>query len=246
MKITFLGTSDGIPRPSHFCTSTMIDINGCIYLIDTGAPVIDLMLRYGKKPDQLKAIFNTHGHSDHLAGMLQLLDLCTWAYKSTCYDIYLTELEIANAYAACVEAQERVPFPHDRLHFHIFEAGEIYADENIKVTAIATSHCEPRPSYAFLIEAEGKKLVLSGDLSYMLTKNDFPQILCQTPVDFFLCEMAHFGEEQIAPYLEKCLAKQVWFNHYQLRKEADIQALSAPGRFSFPVHMAQDGDTVEL
>ena len=54
MKVTFLGTSDGVPRPGHFCTSTMIEVGSAIYLIDAGAPVIDLLLKLGKNPNNIK------------------------------------------------------------------------------------------------------------------------------------------------------------------------------------------------
>ena len=47
MKITFLGTSDGLPRPGHFRASTMIEVADRLYLIDGGAPIADLILVNG-------------------------------------------------------------------------------------------------------------------------------------------------------------------------------------------------------
>ena len=246
MKITFLGTADGIPRPGHYCSSTMIEVNGAIYLIDTGAPVIDLLLQNGKRPEQIKAIFNTHGHGDHLDGLLQLLDLCMWAYKSASFEICMTEQKIAEGFIGCLESMATSPFPRDRMRFRTFEPGLFYEDENIKVTAFPTQHCEPNPSYAFLIETENEKVLFTGDLSYALGKGDFPKIAEEMPLNLIVCEMAHFGAEHIAPYLEKCLAKHVIFNHYQLRKERDIQQLMQCGKFPFPVSMAHDGDVVQV
>ena len=244
MKITFLGTSDGVPRPGHFCTSTMIEIGDSIYLIDAGAPVVDQLLKLGKTPNQIKAVFNTHGHGDHLAGMTQLLDLCTWAYRSTSFDVYLTEDKVGEALRSCVEAFVSTPFPCERLRMHTFAAGEIYADENLKVTAIATRHCEPRPSFAFLLESGEKKVLFTGDIS--IVKNDFPTVAYETPLNLIVCEMAHFGAEHISPILEKVLTKQVIFHHYQLRKERDIQYLMQCANLHFPVSMAQDGDVVQV
>ncbi len=246
MKITFLGTADGIPRPGHFRTSTMIEIADKLYLIDGGAPVIDLILANGKHPDQLKAFFNTHPHTDHVDGMLPLITLCGWAYPNISFDLYVPDKCVTDGYVSYMETVMGVKYPHDRLKNHLFNEGVIYDDGVLKVTAIATRHCEPLHSYAFLLEAEGKKALFSGDLSQLLLKGDFPEMVLNESVDLFVCEMAHFGEEHIAPYLEKCKARRVMFNHYQKKYEADIESLSTPGRFSFPVSMAQDGEVVEL
>ena len=246
MKVTFLGTADGVPRPGHFCTSTMIEVGDAIYLIDTGAPVIDLLLQMGKNPKQIKAIFNTHGHGDHLDGMLELLDLCRWAYISTSYDIYLTEQQIVDGFRGCLQCMTPVPFPDDRLRFRVFEEGDVYEDENIKVKAIRTHHCDPKPSYAFLVECGTLKALFTGDLSYAFGCDDFPKVAFEEEMNLIVCEMAHFGAEHITPYLEKCKAKHVIFNHYQLRKERDIQYLAQCGKFTFPITMAQDGDVVQV
>jgi ribonuclease BN (tRNA processing enzyme) len=246
MKVTFLGTADGVPRPGHFCTSTMIEVGDAIYLIDTGAPVIDLLLKMGKNPNRIKAIFNTHGHGDHLDGMLELLDLCHWAYTSTSYDIYMTEQKVADGFRNCINCMSTAPFPDDRLRFRVFEEGDIYADENIKVKAIRTHHCDPKPSYAFLVESQGLKALFTGDLSQFFGKDDFPKIAFEEEMNLIVCEMAHFGAEHIIPYLERCRAKHVIFNHYQLRKERDIQQLMQCGSFPFPISMAQDGDVVQV
>ena len=245
MKITFLGTSDGIPRPGHYRTSTMIEIADKIYLIDGGAPVIDLILANGKHPDQLKAFFNTHPHTDHVDGLIPLITLCGWTYPNTSFDLYVPDKCVTDGYVAYMETVMGVKYP-ERLKNHVFGEGVIYDDGVLKVTAIATKHCEPFPSYAFLLEAEGKRALFSGDLSQFLKEGDFPEIVLNEPLDLFVCEMAHFGEEHLLPYLEKCRARRVAFNHYQPQKEAEIESLATPGRFAFEVSMAHDGDIIEV
>lgn len=246
MKITFFGTSDGIPRVGHFCTSTMIEVGENVYVVDGGAPVADLLLKNGKHPNQVKAFFNTHGHSDHLDGLMQLITLCGWAYKDAAFDLLLPEQCIGDAFVSYVETLTGTAFPSDRLRMRVFGEGIVYDDGVLKVTAFRTYHCDPRPSYAFLFEGDGKQLLISGDLSQFLHKDDVPAPVTQGDLDLFVCEMAHFGEEHILPYLEKCTAKRVMFNHYQLRKEADIAHLAEAGRFPFPVSAALDGEVVEL
>ena len=72
MKITFLGTADVRPRVDAYVSATMIEVGDRVYLLDAGAPVSDLMLRYGRRPDALCAVFTTHAHNDHVDGLFQL------------------------------------------------------------------------------------------------------------------------------------------------------------------------------
>lgn len=246
MKITFLGTSDGIPRHSHFCTSTLVEVGENAYLFDAGAPVVNGLFEAGSHPNKLKAFFNTHGHSDHLDGLLSLLTICTWAYTGAEFDLYLPEARVRDAYVSYVENLYAAPFPSERMRSHIFESGKIFDDGFLKVTAIPTRHIEPRPSYAFLLEAEGKRVLLSGDLSMKLEKNDFPELPKREPLDLLVCEMAHFGEDEISPHLRECKTSRLIFNHYQKAKEEHILRLAEPDRFPFPISMAQDGDSIVL
>ncbi len=246
MKLTFLGTSDGIPRPGHFCTSTLLEVGEALYLFDAGAPVIDLLLQNGKHPNALRAFFNTHGHGDHLDGLLHLVDLCCWAYRDTSFALLFPErrvLEAVESYNTLIHPAD-TPYPSDRLRAQVYEAGVIYDDGILRVTAIPTEHCRPRPSYSFWIEAEGKRILLTGDLRG--DARDFPTAALTEESDLILCEMAHFGENEIAPWMEKCRTKRFLFHHYQLRKEAHIERLRTSGRFPYPVDFAHDGETIEL
>ena len=250
MKITFFGTADGVPRKGHFCTSTMIEIGERVYLIDAGAPVAELMLNHDKHPDQLAAFFNTHVHSDHIVGLLPLITLCGWAFTETRFGLYIPEQRLADAFAAFRSALVAPPkgdppkgAASDRVAFHVYEAGEIYDDGFLKVTAYPTRHCWPRPSYALMLEAEGKRVFFSGDLSYGL--GDYPTVVNEVETDLFVCEMAHFNADQIEPYLEKCRAKTVAFTHvYPIGKYNDIDAMK--GRYPFEIITPNDGDAIEI
>ena len=91
MKITFLGTSHGVPGADRYCSSALVECGDNAYLIDGGAPVADLLIRYGVPYEKLKAVFTTHIHSDHTIGLLHLMSLSSWKFKESSYDLYLTE-----------------------------------------------------------------------------------------------------------------------------------------------------------
>ena len=75
MKITFLGSSHGVPEPNRKCSCIMVEVEQNIYLIDIGTPAIDLLRRRGKSIDAVKGVFITHMHGDHTDGLIQFADL---------------------------------------------------------------------------------------------------------------------------------------------------------------------------
>lgn len=248
MRITFLGTSHGVPAADRFCSCTMIDIGGALYFIDAGAPMIDLILRHGKHPNDVKAVFTTHAHGDHIAGLVPFLDLCNWYYKESRPIVYMTEKEHGDAIIHLLELMEnRMPFYSDRISVRKANEGLIYEDENVKVTYIPTKHIEPRPSYTILVEAEGKKLVFTGDMSQWLAKDDFPVCAMENETDLVVCEMAHFTPEQVTPYVERLKTKHLCFNHvFPLDKFDAIKAMDGSGKYAFPITIAHDDDEIIL
>ena len=48
MKITFLGTSHGIPEADRVLSSAMIEVGDNIYLVDAGAPITEKMISIKK------------------------------------------------------------------------------------------------------------------------------------------------------------------------------------------------------
>jgi phosphoribosyl 1,2-cyclic phosphate phosphodiesterase len=83
MKVTFLGTgtSQGVPvigcpcdvcrsmdyRDKRLRSSVHIEVDGKSFVIDTGPDFRQQMLR--EQINQLDAVFYTHGHKDHIAGL---------------------------------------------------------------------------------------------------------------------------------------------------------------------------------
>lgn len=246
MKITFLGTSHGVPAADRYCSSTMLEINGARYFIDAGAPLIDILLRRGVSLDSVRAIFTTHIHGDHTNGIPALADLFSWYFKTTSVDIYMTEQRGIDAFSEMIRTVEG-GLDEARVRFRLMTADTVCEDENLRVTPFPTRHLADagRPAYSYLVEAEGKKILFSGDLSQRLEKGDFPACALEHDVDLMVCEMAHFGVEHVRPYLERCRAKALLFNHvFPLDKLEKINALD--GAFGYPIRTVEDGDEITL
>ena len=80
MELLVLGAGHGVPEPDRFLSSTLLRCGGVYYMIDAGAPVSQLLPRYGIKYSDLRAVFLTHRHGDHTAGVPQLLELSSWYF----------------------------------------------------------------------------------------------------------------------------------------------------------------------
>lgn len=247
MKITFLGSSHGVPEPVRYCSSTMVETGGETYLIDAGAPITDLLLRRGKKLAEVRAIFTTHSHSDHTLGLLGFLDLANWYYKDTKTVTYLTGQALMEQIPLLIEStSNHMHYDSERLPLKLAQEGLLYEDENIRITYIPVMHMTP--SYAILLEAEGKRVLFTGDLSQRLAKEDFPKVALEEATDAVICEMAHFGPEEIRPYMERCKTGQWWFNHVNRTATGEkFKAIEEMAHdYAYPVYIAHDNDEIVL
>ena len=242
MKITFVGTSHGVPSAQRYCTCIKLEAGGNTYFIDAGASIVDHMLRAGNEISSLRAVFTTHEHSDHTSGLFQIADLINWYYKTCSADFFFTEPELLKATESWIRCTHPTRlFNADRVCFKLACEGVVYEDESIKVEYIKTKHTEH--SYAILVTEGDKRVLFGGDLSGKLAGNDVPEVIKES-IDGFVCELAHFEFSTLAPYLDECKAKKVFFIHALERRYADIEA--AKGTYPFEIFAPNDNDSFEI
>ena len=214
-------------------------------MFDGGAPGVDLMLRNVKDLTRVKAFFNTHFHGDHITGALNMLSLFEWFYKDTDLDVYLPDEGSKQAVVAYLAAVDEVQLPSERVRMQVYGEGLIYEDGVIRVTAIPVNHClKPgKKSFAFLIEAEGKRILYTGDMSASLA--DFPQIAYECELDMILSEAAHCSAQDLMNCMDRVNTSVFAVTHiWPLSKINELEQASA--RYPFPIHIARDGDVFIL
>ena len=236
MKLTFLGTSHGVPEPNRQCASTLVEVGGKYYIIDMGCMVIPELVNRGIRVDDVKGVFITHLHGDHMNGLFQFVDLISWYYKTPDPVIALPELTIRDDIRSYLQ---HTGLTMKALPFVKIHSGVIFDDGALKVTAIPTQHHVP--SYSFLLEAEGQRVLFTGDLKHPSV--DFPKV--EGRVDLAVCEGAHFLVTDYLPVWEGMDIGQIAIHHYVNRNVAHILKLQkelAPT----PVHMVADGMEIRL
>ena len=244
MKLTFLGTSHGVPAPDRYCQSILAETENHGYIIDAGAPVFDCLLRQGVDINKIRAVFITHMHDDHVDYLLGLISIACWYYTDMRFDVFLPEQKGIDAVTAFLEATlgDSSFFPNDRVRLRLMGEGEVYQDGEMKVTPFPTEHlrAQNRPAYGYLLESGGKRVYISGDLNG--EKIDYPVFLEEEPVDAFVVECAHFPAERLAERLKGCRARQVLPVHVWPLDKYDILR-QAESTLPCPLAYPADGDS---
>lgn len=250
MEIRFLGTADGVPRGERFCSCAMLKVNGVIYLIDAGAPIAYSLQKYGEELSSVRAVFLTHGHCDHASELLSYVNLLNWCYKDLSLSAYVTDPRMPGLIDNYIDTVDDMVLDKERIRLHVVSEGEVYRDENIKVTYIKNEHLfvKNRPSYSLLIEGGGKRVVFTGDMSQWLQKDDFPRVALEEETDAVVCEFAHFLYEQAAPYWKRLKTKRLLINHVTLRpgRIEELEKGLAADSYPFPIERVNDGDCFKI
>lgn len=246
MKITFVGTSHGVPSAERYCTCIIIHSGKSFYFIDAGAPVADVIQRMGLDMHNFKGIFTTHVHGDHTAGLFQVADLLNWHYRDCSADFYVTDPEQAEAIEKLIYiSNNKTHVDEARVRFKTATAGVVYEDENIKVEYILNKHITSSPSYSILVSEGEKRVLFAGDMSGHLAANDVPVGVLESGVDAFVCELAHFTLDELSPYIDGARIQKLFFTHvYPTDKYAEIETVK--GKYPFEILTPNDNDSYEI
>lgn len=236
MKITFLGTSHGAPEVGRYCTSLLIEHGGYHFILDLGAPVEYLLKQKGLTIDTVKGIFVTHMHADHAEALTSVTkDFCTY-HKNAEADLFLPEEEAVEPYKAWIKCLHgRIP---DNLRVNVTKPGVIYEKYGLKVSAIRTEHISPDvPSYAYIFEADGKKVLFTGDLAY--DYHEYPEMVKNQKFNLVVAELVHLSVEKSQHIFAETKTKQMIFSHIGLYNIKLLEELNV--EFDFPYLIASDG-----
>ena len=69
MRVSFLGTGDAFSAAGRHQAGYLVQGNGTAFLLDCGSSTLTAMKRDGIDPSALDAIFISHLHGDHFAGL---------------------------------------------------------------------------------------------------------------------------------------------------------------------------------
>ncbi|WP_158971148.1 MBL fold metallo-hydrolase [Chachezhania sediminis] len=181
LRVTLLGT--GIPNPhiNAFGTSTMIEAGDQRVLIDCGRGAVIRMAQAGFPVGHTDTVILSHYHSDHYAGIFDLLMTGTiqqpFANRGGPLHVYGPpgiEDIAAGAWQASGPdrairvADSEIDPEHMRMVPHVYTSeGTVFDRDGLKIIAIEVDHGDfIKPAYAFRVEYRGHVFVHSHDTRY--------------------------------------------------------------------------------
>jgi len=158
VNITFLGTSSGVPTLTRNVSSLALKLsqNAEVFLFDCGEGTQHQLMRSNIKSSQIKKIFITHMHGDHIYGLPGLLATLGLSGNSKGIEIYGPSALRGFINSALSSSYCKLSFP---LHFIEVEnfASEnkiLFENDKVKVNCACLKH--KIPAYGYRVSEKDK------------------------------------------------------------------------------------------
>ncbi len=217
---TILGSSSGMPQPERACSGYVLQVDEELTLIDCGGGVASAFLNFGFDPLQVKRVFISHTHPDHVSDLPLFIQMVYLAGQKDSLDVFLPE-EFVPSFENYIRAlyllPEKLPF---RLNINGYQDGYIFKG-SFKLAAFGNNHLKgyapfiekynlpnKMQSHSFLIEVAGKSLFYSADVYDF---EDIKEYL--TGQDYVFIEATHLDFDQFIKYVPQLNIGQYIITH---------------------------------
>lgn len=258
MKIHFFGTCAGTePMAGRKHVSFAIEKDEHIYWFDAGEGCSYTAHLMGVDLLSIRSIFISHPHMDHVGGLGNLLwnirkldGLSGDRLEGEEIEVYMPNMDTWDGLMQLLRNTEG----NFKCSFDIKASritdGVIYKKDGFKVTALHNLHMSKTEngqwqSFSFLIEAEGKRIVYSGDIKSM---KDIASLI--DSCDLLLIETGHHKVEDICYYIKhnKKNVRNLGFIHHgrAILQKPDYELEKAKEILGGDVLITEDGTTIEM
>jgi ribonuclease Z len=173
ITITLLGTGCPPPVMNRFGPSILVEAGGQKFLFDAGRGALQRLNQLKVKWQDVRGVFFTHLHSDHVVGFPDLwltgwltpgrsVPLNVWGPRGT--KNMMSHLEQAFDFDIRIRLYDDRPSP-DGIVLLTEEIGEgvAYDKGGVKITAFEVDHAPIKPAFGYRVDYAGRSIVLSGD-----------------------------------------------------------------------------------
>jgi len=187
-KVVILGTGTPTPVADRSGPGVAVIVNGEAYVFDAGGGMVKKAQQAAEamgirelNPQDIKYLFLTHLHSDHIHDVSELASARWWSRPQRLAiwgpQGIVDYTNLINA-AARIEADIRaVGTPEqlivDREGFMAsateINDGLVFLNKDIRIEAFTVPHGDIRPSFGYKVTTADKTIVISGDTAYSET-----------------------------------------------------------------------------
>ncbi|MEW5957795.1 MAG: MBL fold metallo-hydrolase [Chloroflexota bacterium] len=252
-ELLVLGSSAGIVSRERFATAYALRVAGKLFLLDCGAPVSNLLYRYGFDPLDVQAVFLSHWHMDHIAGLGLFLAQNHLRQRPGPLMVYGpagSRGKIKRLLTDSFLLPDELSYP---LHIINIKSQTKYKEALLEVTYFRTRHLErtrykthfgdKAVSYGMIVNGPGWRLVYSGDLRSSIELAPYV-----SGCDLLIHELTHPSLKEVVDFIENSPVPHLLLSHiapdYDETPDKIGQAFA--GHFSGQLTIAQDGTKVQL
>lgn len=223
-NIHFLGTCSGTePMPGMHHCSLIMEVGGQYYWFDAGEGCAHTVHTSGMNIMNTRAMFISHPHIDHIGGLANvfqcIMKLISRENRQLIHDnqmdIFFPGLATLQAVKLIANSGFWTEMKRFDLVEHEVADGVLFEDENVRVSALHNRHLKEDGtngwhSYSYLIEAEDKRIVFSGDVAEPCELDPFIEKGC----DVLIMETGHHKVADVCEYAISRGVKKLRFNHH--------------------------------
>ena len=241
IKVVLVGTA-GPMSPDIAQNSTAVFVNGQFLLFDAGDYAQKRMEQFNLPSESLDAVFLTHFHNDHIADLGEIMQRSYMLGREKDLIVYgPTGVEDIVAgfnmiYAADSDyrtehhGEEVMPLEYQFATAQAFnsELKEVivYEKDGVIVTAFQNYHPPIEPTFGYVVEYDGKKVVISGDTLVIEALTQYSKSADLLVMDVMNYELVTLMEETFREIGDDQLAK-IMYDIREYHPDVDDVALMA-------------------
>ncbi|MGY0614934.1 MBL fold metallo-hydrolase [Vibrio sp. FJH11] len=182
--VILLGTGTPVPDADRSGPSTAVVYNDTAFVFDAGGGMVQKAIEAAQKkginalyPTNIKHVFITHLHSDHILDISELAATYWWRRddKVSLYGPVGTEKFVTGYYdMLSVDIGLRTsgkqplkdPTNYQMIVKEYTESNTVYDQDGVTIEAFTVPHGDIRPAFGYKVTTPDKVVVISGDTAY--------------------------------------------------------------------------------
>lgn len=252
-ELLVIGSSSGQPTRRRFPSAYALTVAGKLFLIDCGAPVSTLLYHYDLDPTDVQAIFLSHWHMDHVAGLGMFLTQNQLLNRPSSLDIYgprgtrgKTSRLLADSFVSIEDLGYELNIINIKPPKKVKEAlirVDFFKTRHLEKVECKAEYGRKAEACGMVITGPGWRVLYSGDLRS-------PEELSPYIGDckLLIHEMAHHRPEEVAEFAAAANIPYVLISHigpeFDEFPEKIVEAFK--GRYSGKLTVAEDGTKIRL